>query len=143
MKKFPLLSILAMGSVLLLQIDISSQSLTTRAHDPGVRGGDPGAGGPIPGLTPQQLEYFDAGKLEFEEAEAVDEGIGPRMNLDSCQGCHLHPSVGGSSPAINPQIAFAGKDGGTDLPPSFLSLDGPVREARFVKNRDGTADRGA
>ena len=142
MKKFPLLSILAMGGVLILQIDMSSQSLTARAHDPGVRGGDPGAGGPLAGLSAQQLEYFNAGKLDFEEAEEVDEGVGPRMNLDSCQGCHLHPSAGGSSPAINPQIAFAGKDGGSDLPPSFLSLDGPVREARFVKNRDGTPDGG-
>ena len=85
----PLLLILAMGGVLVLQIDIASQTLTSRAHDPGVRGGDPGAGGPIAGLSPQQLEYFNAGKADFEEAEEVDEGIGPRMNLDSCGGCHL------------------------------------------------------
>ena len=138
----PLLLILAMGGVLVLQIDIASQTLTSRAHDPGVRGGDPGAGGPIAGLSPQQLEYFNAGKADFEEAEEVDEGIGPRMNLDSCQGCHLHPAVGGSSPAVNPQIAFASLDGGRDVVPGFLSLDGPVREARFVRNRDGTPDGG-
>src|SRR5262249_38706036 len=67
---------------------------------------------------------------------------GPRMNLDSCGGCHAQPSVGGSSPAVNPQIAFANLDGGTDSVPSFLSLNGPVREVRFVRNADGTADGG-
>jgi CxxC motif-containing protein (DUF1111 family) len=64
------------------------------------------------------------------------------MNLDSCGGCHSQPAVGGSSPAVNPQIAFATSNGGTDVPPSFLSANGPVREARFVSNPDGTPDGG-
>jgi CxxC motif-containing protein (DUF1111 family) len=37
---------------------------------------------------------------------------------------------------------MATKDGGTDAVPSFITADGPVREARFVQNRDGTADGG-
>src|SRR5262249_37576519 len=68
--------------------------------------------------------------------------LGPRMNLDSCGGCHVHPAVGGSSPAVNPQVAFATKDGGTDAVPPFVLLNGPVREARFVSNRNGTPDGG-
>ena len=92
--------------------------------------------------TRRELEYFNAGKVEFEEAEEIDEGIGPRMNLDSCGGCHLQPALGGSSPPVNPQFAFANKDGGTDTVPSFIAADGPVREARFIKNHDGTADGG-
>jgi CxxC motif-containing protein (DUF1111 family) len=64
------------------------------------------------------------------------------MNLDQCSGCHLQPAVGGTSPSVNPQVAFAGKDGGTDFVPSFIRADGPVREARFVRNADGTADGG-
>jgi CxxC motif-containing protein (DUF1111 family) len=125
------------------QATISSQTAAvTRAQDPGPRQGAAAAGGPLPGLTGQQTEYFLAGKADFEEAESITEGVGPRMNLDSCAGCHSQPATGGSSPAVNPQMAFANKDGGSDLPPSFLSLKGPVREARFVKNADGTPDGG-
>ena len=121
--------------------EVSSQSFN-RARDPGVRGGAAGAGGAIGGLTGNQQAFFELGKEDFEEAEEVDEGLGPRMNLDSCAGCHAQPAVGGSSPAVNPQIAFAKKSGGTDKVPSFLKLNGPVREARFVRNPDGTADGG-
>jgi CxxC motif-containing protein (DUF1111 family) len=64
------------------------------------------------------------------------------MNLDSCGGCHMQPALGGSSPFVNPQFAFAKKNGGTDTVPSFIRENGPVREARFVKNADGTADGG-
>src|SRR6185436_8802816 len=124
-----------------LEVRISSQTGFV-ARDPGVRGGDAGAGDPLPGLTSQELDYFNAGKAEFEEAEEIDEGIGPRMNLDSCGGCHLQPVLGGSSPPMNPQFEFANKDGGTDTVPSFITADGPVREARFIKNHDGTADGG-
>ena len=107
-----------------LEVKISSQTAFV-ARDPGVRGGAAGAGAPLPGLTPQELDYFNAGKKEFEEAEELDEGIGPTMNLDSCGGCHLQPALGGSSPAVNPQFAFANKDGGTDtLPPNFSEQAG-------------------
>jgi CxxC motif-containing protein (DUF1111 family) len=124
-----------------LEVRISSQTGFV-AHDPGVRGGAAGAGDHLQGLTPYEEQYFNAGKAEFEEAEEIDEGIGPRMNLDSCGGCHLHPALGGSSPPVNPQFEFASKDGGTDTVPSFITADGPVREARFIRNRDGTADGG-
>src|SRR5262245_4206043 len=89
------------------------------AVDPGVRGGAANAGIPFADLTPSELAYFNVGKEDFEEAEEVSDGLGPRMNLDSCAGCHSQPEIGGSSPAINPQIEFAGKDGGTDKVPPF------------------------
>src|SRR5207244_11383542 len=115
---------------------------TFRASDPGVRGGGPGAGGEIAGLTARQLEFFDVGKDEFEDVDGVAEGLGPRMNLDSCRGCHVHPATGGTSPSENPQVAFASKDGGTDQVPFFITQNGPVREARFKFNLDGTRDGG-
>ena len=123
------------------QIGIAS---SFNAVDAGVRppGPVPSAGGAITGLSSNQLEYFVAGQADFAEEESVTEGLGPRMNLDSCGGCHSQPAVGGSSPAVNPQIAFATSNGGTDVPPSFLSANGPVREARFVSNPDGTPDGG-
>jgi mono/diheme cytochrome c family protein len=130
---------LGLTCLLVSQVRLASQ---TRAVDPGVRGGAAGAGDPMAGLRDGQRDFFFAGKDEFEEAEAVDEGMGPRMNLDSCGGCHSQPALGGSSPALNPQFAFAMKDGGRDSVPSFITADGPVREARFVRNPDGTADGG-
>jgi len=39
--------------------------------DPGVRGGPPGAGDPLPGLTPAELEFFRAGLEQFVEVEEV------------------------------------------------------------------------
>jgi CxxC motif-containing protein (DUF1111 family) len=126
----------------LLDSEIVSSQTFFRAADPGVRGGAAGAGGPIDGLTPMELAFFNAGKEDFEELETVEEGLGPTMNLDGCGGCHSQPAVGGSSPAVNPQIAFANKMGARNSIPSFVRANGPVREARFVRNSDGTPDGG-
>jgi CxxC motif-containing protein (DUF1111 family) len=54
----------------------------------------------------------------------------------------MQPAIGGTSPFVNPQVAFASKDGGTDSVPSFINSSGPIREARFVRNPDGTPDGG-
>ncbi len=64
------------------------------------------------------------------------------MNLDSCAGCHSQPAVGGSSPPLNPQVAFAKKLGALNTLPSFITANGPVREVRYVKNADGSPDGG-
>jgi len=113
-----------------------------RAEDPGVRAGPAGAGAQIAGLNTNQAKFFTAGAADFAEEENVPDGLGPRMNLDSCGGCHIQPALGGTSPFVNPQVAFAGKHGGTDRAPSFIAANGPVREARFVLNPDGTTDGG-
>lgn len=145
---------LAVVSLVPLQVEVASQFAPAartqhpgvtpagRAQDPGVRTGAPSAGEPLPGLTAEELEYFNAGKEDFVEADDVEEGLGPRMNLDSCGACHSQPGMGGSSPAVNPQVAFATQGGATDVVPPFLQLNGPVREARFIRNSDGTPDGG-
>jgi CxxC motif-containing protein (DUF1111 family) len=114
------------------------------ARDPGVRPGPAGAGGPIDGLTANELKFFQHGKEDFEEVEEVEEGLGPTMNLDSCSSCHSQPAIGGSSPARNPQVAFAQAANPSQYPAvqAFIKPDGPVREARFVRNPDGTPDGG-
>jgi CxxC motif-containing protein (DUF1111 family) len=117
-------------------------SPATTAGDPGVRGGAAGAGGEIAGLTARQFEFFADGKADFEEVEGVGDGLGPRMNLDGCAGCHSQPATGGTSPSVNPQVTFASKDGGTDTVPFFITSNGPVREARFKFNSDGSRDGG-
>jgi len=134
--------LLGFSAVLLVLGGIGILDAAFRATDPGVRAGAPGGGGPIAGLTAREFEYFVVGKEDFEEAEEVDEGIGPRMNLDGCAGCHSQPAVGGTSPFVNPQVAFASKDGGTDQIPFFITSNGPIREARFKFNPDGTRDGG-
>lgn len=113
-----------------------------RASDPGVRGGPAAAGGPLPGLSGDQQAFFDAGLDDFAEVEGVGEGLGPRFNLDSCAGCHAQPAIGGTSPAVNPQVGVATAFGARNRVPSFITADGPVREARFVSKPDGSRDGG-
>jgi CxxC motif-containing protein (DUF1111 family) len=111
-------------------------------NDPGVRNGAPGAGGPIAGLTPGELAAFNTFMSTFTEVDSVATGLGPGYNLDSCTGCHAQPAAGGSSPAINPQIAAATRNSANNTVPRFLSQNGPVREVRFVQNPDGSPDGG-
>src|SRR3989449_7596360 len=112
------------------------------AGDPGGGGGARGAGAPMAGLTKAELAFFSAGKDDFAEEDEGSEGLGRTMTLGSCGGCHLQPARGGTSPPVNPQIAFAKKNGAANTIPSFITLNGPVREARFVRNPDGTPDGG-
>jgi CxxC motif-containing protein (DUF1111 family) len=110
--------------------------------DPGVRPGANGAGLEIAGLSPNEQAFFDAGRDDFAEAEGVRDGLGPRFNLDSCGGCHLQPDVGGSSPLVNPQFDIATAFGARNTVPSFITRNGPVREARFKNLPGGGADGG-
>ena len=96
---------------------------------------------PIAGLSENQLKFFNLGIESFSKARDVGMGLGPRFNLDSCVGCHAHPVVGGSSPALNPQVLMP-IPGDLNVLPSFIVEDGPVLEARFVKNANGTPDGG-
>jgi CxxC motif-containing protein (DUF1111 family) len=112
------------------------------ASDPGVRGGAAGAGGPLSGLTSSQLALFNVGRDDFEEVEGLGDGLGPRFNLDSCGGCHSQPATGGSSPATNPQVTVATAFGAKNTVPSFLTLNGPIREVRFKRYPDGSPDGG-
>ena len=141
------LSLLLFGIATSLHADIFFFPIFV-AKDPGVRGGTPGAGGPITGLSDFEKAFFDAGLDAFNEVQDVqgdDPGLGPRFNLDSCAGCHKQPAVGGSSPFTNtthPQIDVASKNGATNVVPFFIKNGGPVREARFIYNPDGTLDGG-
>jgi len=121
---------------------VGAAASTQQAVDPGVRGGPAGAGGHLPGLSQDEINFFNAAADIFQEVDGVEEGLGPRFNLDSCSGCHLQPAVGGSSPPVNPQVAVATANGAKNTVPSFITANGPVREARFVRNPNGTPDGG-
>jgi len=118
--------------------------------DPGVRGGPSGAGGPLSGLSADELAFFNSALARFQEVDSVSGtypgengvGLGPGFNSNSCASCHAQPAVGGTDPAVNPQYAVAADAGAANTMPSFLSPNGPAREARFVNNADGSADGG-
>jgi CxxC motif-containing protein (DUF1111 family) len=120
----------------------SHSNQSSAAVDPGPRGGTPGAGGPLPGLSTAQLAFFTSSLARFQAVETVPTGLGPGFNDIVCSNCHAFPAVGGSSPITNPQVADATLMGAANTVPSFITSTGPVREARFVLNPDGTPDGG-
>jgi Di-haem oxidoreductase, putative peroxidase len=116
------------------------------AKDPGVRGGEVDAGQPLDlSQVPGGTDFFNDGQKRFKDVEMVQGGpnigLGPRYNSNSCASCHAQPSEGGSSPSTtdypflgpNPQTLVANLNGQThqNTIPSFITADGPVREARF------------
>jgi len=117
------------------------------AQDPGPRAGTVNAGTPLSSLTPAQLQFFQDGLARFLQVDSVNGlmagepgvGLGPGFNSTSCGSCHAQPAVGGTSPSTsyypfvgpNPQVAAATDYGGANSVPFFITLDGPVREARF------------
>src|SRR5215472_5388090 len=132
---------------------ISSLTLLTCLHacgqtkstpvDPGPRGGPPGAGVPLTGLTADESAFFLDGQARFAEIEVVakgsNNGLGPRFNSNQCFSCHSEPSIGGSSPAKNPLPGVAVLNGAKNAVPWFIVPNGPIREARFKKS-NGNAD---
>ena len=134
--------------VLSMLLPDGAHSALGQTLDPGPRALPADAGGPLPGLTAAQTAYFYAARNRFSEVDSVTgnevgetgEGLGPRFNGNSCVACHAYPSVGGSSPPVDPQIGIATLDGARNAIPPFLTLQGPVREARFELKPDGTKD---
>jgi len=134
---------------LALSVIVNSGTVAAQ-HDPGPRVGDAGVGGPLPGLSQDLQSFFDDARVDFMEVDSVSgtisgeegAGLGPTFNGTGCAQCHAYPAVGGSSPMINPQVALANLDGATNTVPSFITADGPVREARFIRNPDGSLDGG-
>src|SRR5271156_2328781 len=127
--------------------DSSSTGSSNGAQDPGPRAGTVNAGTPLSSLTPAQLQFFQDGLSRFLQVDSVSGqmagepgvGLGPGFNSNSCGSCHGQPAVGGSSPNTsffpfvgpNPQVAAATDYSGANSVPFFISLEGPVREARF------------
>jgi CxxC motif-containing protein (DUF1111 family) len=159
---FRTLSCCLLAAALLLSLNLKTahaqngcgnNGCTPAAIDPGPRPGpqpSTGAGHPIPGLPADQVTFWVDGLILFGDTVSVKgtltgeplAGLGPAFNGNSCLLCHSQPAIGGSSPAQNPQIGIANLDNATNTIPPFLSANGPVLEARFVHNADGTLDGG-
>ena len=124
--------------------------------DPGPRPGPAGAGGFYPTLNATEQAAFANGISQFIEDEPVPDvpqgngGLGPGYNGTSCGSCHSQPATLGTSPSPsspqvslpNPQIAAASEMGALNTVPSFITANGPVREARFIQRPDGALDGG-
>ncbi len=144
--------VLCFAVVSLSSLQVQSQ------NDPGPRPGPAAAGSFFSPLNTNERAYFNQAQLRFQEVDSVSGaiageagvGLGPTFNGNSCAQCHAQPAVGGSSPGLtspqnpiaNPQVALATLDGASNLVPSFIASDGPVREARFIHNSNGTLDGG-
>jgi CxxC motif-containing protein (DUF1111 family) len=145
----------ASSSVLLVTLGITSMGAWAQ-EDPGPRPGAAGGGGPYPTLNANEQNFFNQALLRFQEVNSVSgtiepgNGLGPTFNGNSCAMCHAQPAIGGAGPGLispqnpvaNPQVALATLDGATNSVPSFITANGPVREARFVRNPDGSPDGG-
>jgi CxxC motif-containing protein (DUF1111 family) len=123
------------------------------AKDPGVRAVSVDSGTELSSVVGSPAdEYFLDGKSRFQEVESVQggshNGLGPRFNSNSCSSCHAQPSIGGSSPSTtafpfigpNPETLVTSQNSLLNPFPSFITIDGPTREARFkfFLNRDGS-----
>ena len=147
----------ASSVALLITLWITLTSIGVRAQtDPGPRPGPAGAGGAYPTLNSNEQSFFSQAFMRFLEVDSVagtieaGKGLGPTFNGNSCAMCHAQPAIGGSSPGLsspqnsvpNPQVALATLDGAANSVPSFISASGPVREARFIQNSNGSLDGG-
>jgi hypothetical protein len=129
-------------------------------HDPGPRSGPTAAGGSYSGLNINEQNLFTESMQRFMEVDSVSgsipgesgSGLGPTFNGNSCAQCHAQPATGGSSPGMsspqnaipNPQLLLATLDSAGNSVPSFITSNGPVREARFIRvpNQRGVLDGG-
>ena len=130
--------------VFCIAVSLGVAQAQKKALDPGVRAGPASAGGPLRGLAADEAAFYQDGLSRFAEVESVkggpNNGLGPRFNADQCLSCHSYPAAGGSSPAANPLIAMATLNGAKNVVPWFITLNGPVREARFKRSSNGTPD---
>ncbi len=135
---------------------VFSTRIAQAQKDPGPRGGPPGAGGPgsfYPTLNANEQDFFQPGALALPGSEL---GVGKDRARNTAWGPHSmaiaarcampNPQLAGAVlawPARRirfriPQVALATLDGATNVVPSFITPNGPVREARFIRNSDGS-----
>jgi len=126
------------------------------AHDSGLRGGPPGAGQPLPGLTAIEQQMFNEGVQRSIQLEAVcddcsdlqlgsfvepskanlvtltnSSGLGTRFNADQCTVCHNQPALGGSGGFIVPNPE--------DPPARYRAPENPMFD--LIPHRKGATNR--
>lgn len=102
--------------------------LVATGSGPGPRPGDP-----LPGLTPGELDRFQAGKAAFLEVEGAIDGLGPVFTDDACVKCHDAPAAGGGSDIVELRIGRR-VDGAFD---PLIELGGPIVQHRGIGQGTG------
>jgi di-heme oxidoreductase (putative peroxidase) len=140
---------------LVCALDTTSAAAEPVPRDPGPRPGAPGAGQPLPGLTPIELQMFNEGMQRAIQLEGVcddcsddalgshvdpakanlvtrtnSSGLGTRFNGDQCTVCHNQPALGGSGGFMvpNPQ----------DPPARFRPPENPMFD--LIPHRKGATN---
>jgi CxxC motif-containing protein (DUF1111 family) len=145
-----LIKTVKLASVLTLAV-LFLAGMALAQTDPGVQAASRGTGAALSSVlandNPGILAFFQDGQTRFQDVEQVkggaNVGLGPRFNSNSCSSCHAQPAVGGTGPAVNPQFRFVSSGvAPQDTTPSFITANGPTREARFpfFFNANGTAN---
>src|SRR5262249_48337433 len=86
----------------------------------------PEVGEPLPGLTPEQLASFNAGKVIFEQEFEPENGLGPLFNANACKECHEEPASGGNGDERETHAALVRADGSCEM---LAAHGGPVFQA--------------
>src|SRR6266446_10062016 len=77
-----------------------------------------------------------ADQAKFDETEALDDGLGPLYNTQSCRECHQNPTSGGSSQVNELRAGHRGADG------KFVNPEIPIaRGTEIIKGRSLVNDR--
>lgn len=90
----------------------------------------PRMGQPLQGLTPEQLQRFDDGKIQFTHVFQAAEGLGPTLNQNACASCHNNP-VGGSGSITVTRFGFTDPKTG-DFDP-LNTLGGSLLQAEAIQ----------
>ena len=102
-------------------------------QDPGPRGGSPGAGGPLPGLTASELALFNEGQFRASELEATcdtcsDVPPGTRIPPGSPPDTTNSAGLGGRFNSNSHGLHLFRKD--NNMQPNGVTRDGEVRFCR-------------
>jgi len=81
-------------------------------------------GDPIAGLTREQRDRFNRGRVAFETSFVPETGLGPLFNADSCGECHEQPVAGG--PGDERELHVAAFDPSTGFCDPLVDRGGPV-----------------
>jgi CxxC motif-containing protein (DUF1111 family) len=88
-------------------------------------------GGPLPGLSPDELARFEAGAALFSKVHSPEDGLGPVFNGRSCVECHSLPAPGGADKTRSHLITRIGRESGGAYD-DLIDLGGPALSRHSV-----------
>lgn len=76
-----------------------------------------------------------ADQAKFEEFEAIEDGLGPLFNAQSCRECHQNPVSGGASQILELRVGHNGPDGGFQNPDIPINGGSAIIRGRTLVNQ--------